>query len=271
MFSRDFYAGQHDRARHRLGLRRAGLLHAVLHRGRGRRRRTSGSRCSSGLGLDVRWVDARRGRRDATRRWRPGRPSGRRTRRVTATSTRRATCWPTPLRSSRARRRRPRAHRVHRARRSSRRPGRRRPHLGRRHRHRAGRADRRARARATVGAAGRRPRSRPAAPGTRSSSPSAHPDLAPDAAADGLRPGVGHLLAAREERRAVGDEQPGRGAGRGPRVRLGLLRQDAGARRRAACPATAGSGPAPGLGRDHRLHPRPPADPRARPRPATVP
>ncbi len=53
------------------------------------------------------------------------------------------------------------------------------------------------------------------------------------------------------------DETPGRGAP----DRLGVLRADAGAagRVRAADPRP---GPAPDLGRDDRLHPRPPADPR---------
>ena len=47
MFSRDFYLGQHDLLGIDSGFVRAGLLHAVLHRGGGRSRRTRGSRCSS--------------------------------------------------------------------------------------------------------------------------------------------------------------------------------------------------------------------------------
>ena len=46
MFSRDFYAGQHDLLGIDSGFVRAGLLHAVLHRARRSPRRTRGSRCS---------------------------------------------------------------------------------------------------------------------------------------------------------------------------------------------------------------------------------
>ena len=80
--------------------------------------------------------------------------------------------------------------------------------------------------------------------------------------ADGVRPHLRNLLAARRSRRpAVGNEQPGRAAGRGRRFRRDLLpegpRPDRGtaSRRERARAAT-------DVGGDHRLHPRPPADPR---------
>ena len=52
------------------------------------------------------------------------------------------------------------------------------------------------------------------------------PGLRARAAADGLRRGVGHLLAAVRGRRDVGDEQPRGAARRGDRVRRRLLRAD---------------------------------------------
>ena len=61
-------------------------------------------------------------------------------------------------------------------------------------------------------------------------------------AADGLRRGVRDLLAARGGRRPLGDEQPRRAAGRGRRVRLGLLRHRCAAGWRELLPATADLG-----------------------------
>ena len=182
-------------------------------------------------------------------------------RRATATSTRRATCSPTPRRSSRAgvevRERtaftglRVDGGRVVGVRTPARatspptpvvltggpEPGR-----GRRG---GGRAD---------------PGRRHAAPGRRHR---AAPGPRPGAAADGLRRDVGHLLAARGGRPAVGHEQPRRAAGPRPASSTTTTSQlmrarvaDAAARRPAKL------GVRRSLGRHHRLHARPPADPR---------
>ena len=59
----------------------------------------------------------------------------------------------------------------------------------------------------------------------------------------------------------MGDEQPRRAAGRGDRVRLGVLRQGPGPDGGTA-PGDRRPRTAQGLGRDHRLHPGSPADPR---------
>ena len=89
-----------------------------------------------------------------------------------------------------------------------------------------------------------------------------HPDLAADRlpmvfdVASGIywRPEEGGVL--------WGMSNPDEPPGEATRVRLGVLRQDARRGWRRCCRATAELGPAQGLGRDHRLHPRPPADPR---------
>ena len=65
------------------------------------------------------------------------------------------------------------------------------------------------------------------------------PGLRTRAAADGLRRGVGDLLAALRGRRDVGDEQPRRAARRGDGVRRRLLRADERADRRCCVPTTA--------------------------------
>ena len=82
-------------------------------------------------------------------------------------------------------------------------------------------------------------------------------------AADGVRRDVGDLLAAgRGRRAAVGDEQPRRAARRGRRVRLRLLPEGPRPDRGRCIPAVRGLGLAADVGRHHRLHARPPADPR---------
>ena len=208
-------------ARHRLRLRRPGLLHAVLLRARGRARRTTGSPCSrrsastcagSGPTSSTTLNPAMARGKTLGGSYAPGDGYIDPPRNVLAYTAALFTL------------RRPgaRAHRVHRAAAAtatgspaSRRPG------------------ERSRPDGSCSPAARRwPRSagrpasgsRPVAPATRSwsrapSGPGARP------AADGLRRGLGHLLAARGGRRPVGDEQPGRAAGRGHRVRLGVLRQ----------------------------------------------
>ena len=99
LFSREFYAAQRDRYPLDSGFVAQGYLMpcftddevaAALER----------IALQRSLGLDVEWLDAdevdRQGDRDGAR----ASPAGRRTPRVTATSTRPATCWPTPPRSS---------------------------------------------------------------------------------------------------------------------------------------------------------------------------
>ncbi len=88
-----------------------------------------------------------------------------------------------------------------------------------------------------------------------------HAAFAVDARPDGLRHRRRPVLAARGGRAAVRLERPRRRAGRGPPHRLVVLRADA----RAAGRVRAGHArprPPPDLGGDHRLHARPPADPR---------
>ena len=130
----------------------------------------------------------------------------------------------------------------------------------RRHRDRARAADRRA---DRCAPSARRPAcgSRPARSATRSPCSSRMPAFAVDRAADGLRHRRRPVLAARGGRPALRLERPRRRAGRGPPHRLGVLRADA----RAAGRVRAGHArarPAPDLGGHHRLHARPPADPR---------
>ncbi len=57
MFSREFYAGQQDLLGIDSGFVAQGYFMPVLLRAGGRARRTSGSRCSRRVGLDVRWVE----------------------------------------------------------------------------------------------------------------------------------------------------------------------------------------------------------------------
>ena len=161
--------------------------------------------------------------------------------------------------ADRARRRRPRTLHVHRPAHRGRPRGRRR-HLRRADRHRPRRAHRRPEARR-----GRRD-GRRADPGGRRAPPGGGDRTGAGVrrarGADGVRPHLRNLLAARRSRRpAVGHEQPRRGAGRGGRLRRHLLpegpRPD-----RGAAPRHQGPGPAQDVGGDDRLHPRPPADPR---------
>ncbi len=144
--------------------------------------------------------------------------------------------------------------------RHQRRRGVRRPHIGRAHQHATRRADRRSRARGG-GRAGRGTRS-----GRRGSPPGRSHRAAPRpgarAGADGVRLVGRAVLAARGGRSAVWHEQPGRAAWRRCLYRRALPGVDA--------PATGRAGArdrwarvAPDLGRDHRLHARPPADHRS--------
>ena len=82
----------------RLRIRRPGLPDAVLHRRRGRRRAGTGSRSSARSAST--WSGSTPTRSTGGRPgWRPGSPAVRRSPPVTATSTRPATCSPTPPRS----------------------------------------------------------------------------------------------------------------------------------------------------------------------------
>ena len=213
LFSRDFYAGQQRAARHRLGLRRAGLLHAVLLRARGRRgaradRHAAGARPRRALGR------ARRVRRAEPGDGARADPGWRRTppgdgyidppRNVLAYT---AALFTPGVRVRRA-------HRVHRSAAVD-----------------GGRVTgvrttggRRSRPSASCSPAARRwPRSGRAAGVRIPAGGARHQVVVTEAAprprgrpaADGLRRGVRDLLAARGGRRAVGDEQPRRAAGRG--------------------------------------------------------
>ena len=166
-------------------------------------------------------------------------------------------------RAGHGRRRGPRADRVHRAA-HRRRPGHRRRDHGRADRDRAGRAHRRPEARPTVGAlAGVRIPVGGVRHQVAVTEP--HPDLDPARLPMVFDLARRAVLAAGGGRPAVRDEQPRRAAGRGPRVDWAYLRQDAAAARRAGA-GDRRARAAPGLGGHHRLHPRPPADPRSRAR-----
>ncbi len=241
----------------RLGLRRAGLLDALLLRARGGRgarpdRAPAGARARRPLGR------VRRARRPQ-----PGHGAGQDEGRVLRA--RRRLHRPAPQRAGlhrgavHRRRARRRAHGVH-GTQARGEPGRRSQHDVRGDRHRAGRADRRP-------DAGRgRPGGRLPDPGGRCAPPgrghrgSSRPRGGP--AADGLRRRLRHLLEARGGRGALGHEQPRREAGRGHGVRLGLLRPGPHPDGRAR-PGHRRPRAAQGVGRHHRLHPRPPAHPGA--------
>ena len=128
-------------------------------------------------------------------------------------------------------------------------------------RHRTRRAHRRPEARRGRRRGGRAdPGGRRAPPGGRHR---AGPGVRRARSADGVRRDVRNLLAARRSRRpAVGHEQPRRGAGRGRRVRRRSTTSKARDRIEELLPGVQGPRPAPDVGGDHRLHPRPPADPR---------
>ena len=265
LWTRDFYASQQRRARPRLRLRRAGLLHALLHRRRGRRRRTRGSRCSRPSGS----TSGGSSRTSSTRcnpAVAPGRTLGssyapgdgyidppRNVLAYTAAlvssgvDVREGTAF-TGLRTDGGRV----AGRGARATGDSRPTGWCSPAV--RSSPRSG---------ALAGAAD--PGRRGPAPGRRDRA-APRPRAGP--AADGVRRAGRHLLAPGGGRAAVGDEQPRRAARRGPGVRPRLLRPDArpgrglGAGHRQARAA-------PDLGGDDRLHARPPADPRAAARSTT--
>ena len=192
----------------RLRVRRAGVSDAVFQRPRGR----SGARplaLQHKIGLDVAWLsasdvdDMHAGIHRAPRWLRHTHPA-------TATSTHRATCWPTPRRSPPTRSTSGSAARFT-GLRTRGRPRRRRRHLRRADRHRTRRAHRRTQARRSRYRSGREG---VRAGGARHQVVVTAPVTACRRArsADGVRPPLRNLLAARRSRRpALGDEQSRRG------------------------------------------------------------
>ena len=195
--------------RHRLRVRRAGLLHAVLLGARGGRGQAR-VEMQRALGLDVRWVDP-----DELDDLNPALARGR-TRRVLRA--RRRLHRPAPQRAGlhdgalHLRRARARGCGVHRAGPDGG-PGDGSAHQRRGDRHQPGRAHG-----GPDAGRGRTRRRRPH-PGRRRPAPGGHrapPRPGRRPAADGVRRGVRHLLAARGGRGAVGHEQPRRGRARPP-------------------------------------------------------
>ena len=134
----------------------------------------------------------------------------------------------------------------------------------RHHRDRARPADRRPEP-ARRRAAGRASGSRSAPPGTRVAVLEPHPAFDVDRLPMVFDIGAGLYWRLEERGLLFGWSDPDEIAGRGAPDRLGLLRRDARPARRVR-PGHDRSRPPADLGRDDRLHARPPADPRARSR-----